>query len=151
VLDTNIYDQVVIRPGLSERLARLQEASSLVILQPHIVRDELEAIRDEQKRAAVLALPVVAIPTSGAVWDVSKWGQATLDDGVGDVKIDDVRRDANHVRDALIATTAAASADVLVTDDKRLASRVRDAGSSLPVWNFAELFAFVESLELANR
>ena len=150
VLDTQIYDMIVAVPGLPERLAHLRAAGSLVILQTHVERDELDAIPDEQKKAAVLAVPVTAMHTSGAVWGVSKWDQATWGGGSGDVKIDDVRSEAaNHLRDALIASTAAASADSLVTEDKRLANRVR-AASAFPVWDFAQFLAFVESLE-SNR
>jgi len=147
VLDSQIYDLIVAVTGLANRLAVLRDAGALVILQTHVERDELSAMPDKEKRVAVLAVPVTLVSTSGAVWGVSKFGEATWGGGEGDVKIDDVRSDAsNHVRDALIAATAAAAADALVTEDKRLASRVR-AAAAFPVWNFAEFLALVESLE----
>ena len=84
--------------------------------------------------------------TSGAVWAVSKWDQATWGDGAGDVKLSDVISDkGNHIRDALIATTAAAECEVLVTDEKkRLPNKIKNAGSRLKVWNSEQFISCVK-------
>lgn len=147
ILDTHIYDEIVAAPAMPEQLARLQEAREIIILQTHIERDELTMIPDEQKRAATLAIQVTTIPTSGGVLDLSKWGEFTWGEGSGDVKIGDVRSESgNHNRDALIAATASAEADVLVTHDNRLTNCVHEV-SALPVWTFAQFREFIESLE----
>jgi predicted transport protein len=145
MLDTNIYDEIVAVPGMSDRLNGLSASGDIIILQTHVQRDELENISDEQKKAGVLKIAVTWVLTSGAVYGTSKWGQATWGAGAGEVKIEDVRSDsAGHVADALIATTAAVEADVLVTEDRRLTKRVNRV-SHLPVWPFSEFRSFVEA------
>jgi hypothetical protein len=83
LLDTHIYDEVVTVTGLVELLTRLRETGQVEILQTHIERDELSNNPNVEERDAGLAVPVTPIPTSGAVWGLSKWGQATYGDGAG--------------------------------------------------------------------
>lgn len=79
------------------------------------------------------------------VWDVSQWDQATWDDGGGAIRLADVQSFAgHHTEDALIAMTASAACDVLVTEDLRLIKKAEAKG--LKVWRYVDLIAFVDSL-----
>lgn len=147
MLDTNAYDMIVERPGFMEKLNAAHDNGGLVILRTHIQEDELAAIPDPKKRAAVMEVAGTKVATSGAVWDLSKWDEATWGDGAGDVRVGDVATTAgNHMEDALIASTAAVEADVLVTNERRLPKRIWLAGSKLEVWNVEKFAAYVERL-----
>jgi hypothetical protein len=146
MLDSNIYDEIVKVPAMLKTLNRLTVAGNMIVLQTHIQRDELAKIVDDQKRIDVLSVIASTVPTNGAIYGISKFGQATFGAGDGNLKIDDIRSEAfEHGADALIGTTAVAVADVLVTEDRRLAKRVMSK-SHLPVWLFSEFRDFVESL-----
>jgi hypothetical protein len=102
------------------------------------------------------ALPKVIVPTRGTILGVSQWSGATWGDGrdlgvaLDDVRPDGESRDDTH-EDALIATTASGEADVLVTDDRGLAKRVRASGARCEVWTFAKLRRFVRRLAVASE
>jgi len=147
MLDSMIYDEIVAKEGFSRLLEDVVKCGHVVILNTHIQDDQLSEIRKECKREAVAKVPGHKIPTSAAIWGVSKWDEACWGDGAGDIKISDVQRgNPKHSEDALIAVTAASHADVLVTHDTRFSSRVGATNSKLKVWNFQEFCSFINSL-----
>ncbi len=145
MLDTMIYDKVVDTPGMLELLQRLVDEGEVEILATHIQEDELAKIPDERKRAEVSKIPRQEVPTSGAVWNTSKWDRATWGDGSeSGVSIDEIRSEKRgHTHDALIATSASANVDALVTNDKRLKNRLNDSDARCEVWNFKRFRSFV--------
>ncbi len=144
MLDTMIYDEIVETPGILELLPRLVDEGEMEILVPHIQEDELANDPDERKRAEVAKIPRQEIPTRGAVWDTSKWDKATWGDGSeGGVGVNEIRSErGGHTHDALIATSAAGNADVLVTEDNRLKNRLKDSNSICEVWTFERFRSF---------
>ena len=149
MLDTQIYDLIVDTPGMTERLNELSREGKVVVLSTHIQEDELAEIPDKRKRAAVARIVKEKVPTSGAIWDISRWDEGTWGDGSsGGMSIDEVRSpSAGHGKDALIATTAARDADILVTNDTRLANRVRTLDAPFDVWSFDEFREYVFSVK----
>lgn len=145
MLDTMIYDLIVATPGMTDRLNQLSREGKVILLCTHIQEDQLANIPDQKKRSAVAAIVRKKVSTSGAVYGASKYGQATYGDGSpGGVSISDVRSPSGkHAPDALIATTAAQHADVLVTEDNRLANRMRSLPSPCQIWGFGELKQYV--------
>ncbi len=147
MLDSNVFDKLLADPDALQRVIWLEESGRSVLVSTHVQRDQLAAT-PQPKRSLLLGLGLEfeEVPTSGAVWGVSKWDEATWDDGVGDVKLSDVISDkGNHIEDALIATTAAAHCEVLVTDEKkRLPNRIKTTGSKLIVWNFEEFVTWAK-------
>lgn len=141
MLDTQIYDLIVDTPGMAKRLNRLSREGKVTVLCTHIQEDELANIADKQKRAAIVKIIKKKVATSGAVYGVSKYGQATYVHGSSDgVSIGDIRSPSGkHTKDALIATAAAQNADVLVTEDRRLANRMRILSPSCKAWGFGQL------------
>jgi predicted nucleic acid-binding protein len=150
MLDTNCYDEILRRDGLLNRLNHLTAAEKITILQTHIQEDELSAVPDIEKRERLLdvyrQLAAERIPTDGAAWDVSKWGQATYGGGTGEIQFGDIRRtNPRDARDALIATTASSQADILVTGDSELTKRIRAKNPNLKVWTFASFLEHLRS------
>ncbi len=147
MLDTNIYDQICARRDLPRKVNDAHHAGKVLILCTHIQQDEIAQIPDEDKRAIMSSVVGTRIATSGAAWGVSRWGLSTWGDGSGDVRIGDIATSSgNHVRDGLIASTDAAAADVLVTEDQRLQKRVCRASSTLEVWDFQKFVKYIEGL-----
>jgi predicted nucleic acid-binding protein len=148
VLDSNIYDKIVATEGMIELLEQLHACKTIEIIKTHIQDDELDRIADMHKRRSVKAIPGELVETEGAVFAVSRFDMCTYGEGTGDVKIPDVQKGKpKHSRDALIATTAAVKADILVTEDERLAKRVRAVVPSIDVWGFDQFKAHVYSLK----
>src|SRR5262245_42570884 len=148
-IDTMIVDKIMETPGVLERVQAAGAAGKLSIVGSHIIRDQLEATPDPDHRQRLLStyegLPLKSVPTWGAVWGVSKYNQSLWGDGAETgIPIDEARtRGRGALQDALIATTAAGEADVLVTDEWDLTKRVKRSGAQCEVWRFAQFAAFV--------
>ena len=148
MLDTQIYDLIIAVPGLVNHINRLTAEGTIAILCTHIQNDEFADIPDEHKRAEVSRINRQQVTTAGAVYGISKYGGATYGDGSSSgIALDQVRSPSKrHTKDALIATTAARDANVLVTQDKRLANRVKATSASCEVWSFEQFKSYISSL-----
>ncbi|MSP50109.1 MAG: hypothetical protein EXQ95_12385 [Alphaproteobacteria bacterium] len=122
MLDTNIYDLVVARAGFAARLDRAVRAGHVEILRTPVQEDEIARIPDAIKRTAMRKVPGRKIP---AVLPAS-----------GPLPSEDV----------LIAMTAAAEADVLVTEDRELREHIEATSPRLEIWPFDRLVRFIDSL-----
>jgi hypothetical protein len=148
MLDSNIYDEIIATPGMTELLNELHQSGQIEIIKTHIQEDELEKIPDSDKRSRIMKVPGTKVRTEGAIWNVSRWGQGTWGSGSGDIKIEDIRKGiAKHSEDALIATTAAVKADILVTNEKRLSKRIAASGSRIKVWNYADFQKYINTIK----
>ncbi len=117
----------------------------MIVLCTQVQQDELACISDKRKRDAVAKIITKKVPTSGGVWDVSKFNQFRWGDGSsGGVSVDDIRSPSKgHTKDALIATTAARDADVLVTDKKRLTNRMEILKPPCKIWGFDQFKKYI--------
>jgi len=139
MLDTMIFDELVADPPTLDRVRSLVEDGRLTILLTHIQRDQLARISDDDKRAKVLAIPAIQVNTRGLVFDTSRWDQADFGDDATNTAIDEIKNGGpQHAADALIAATADGHADMLVTNDRRLANRVRRSPLSVRVVGYGE-------------
>ena len=105
----------------------------LALLTTHVQEDQVAAIRDAVHRKALQRLPRTVVPSSVTVDGVARNGQAHVNANSHYARMRDVR----HFQDSLIADATAARADLLVTDDRRLAREAHDLGND--VWTSAEL------------
>lgn len=147
MLDTQIYDLIMTIPDMVRRLNHLSEKGKVTILYTHIQEDELARIPDDQKRNKIAQIVKKKVTTSGAIWRVSKYRQATYRDGSSSgVGINDIRSPSKkHTDDALIASTAARDADVLVTRDKRLTNRMKNLSTRCQIWGFDQFKSYIFS------
>ena len=125
MLDTNIYDRIVARAGFTARLARAVRSGEIEILRTRVQDEEIQRIPDAARRAAMQKVPFRRIPTNEAAWS---------------------QANPHPSEDDMIAATAEAAADVLVTEDKDLRERVTAKGTGLDVWRFDQLVAFIDTL-----
>jgi len=143
MLDTNIFDRIVASGVVVDRLQKVVQEELLKILTTHVQEDELSLISDVEKKKKVASIPREVIPTRGFVLGVSRLGMARLGgEGIEEVRQGNIR----HTHDALIAATAEGYADVLVTEDTTLRSRIRDQNLKVEVWDYERFFQHVESL-----
>jgi predicted nucleic acid-binding protein len=145
MLDTNVHDLIAADHGVRDAILKRIEYGQLRLVSTHIQRDEL-ARAPGPKRDALLAIYGLAekVPTTGAMFDVSCFDEASW--GTDEASVSTVALMAGnhkHAEDALIAATASNEADVLVTDDTRLASKIPRAGFTCEVWSWGQ---FVEWL-----
>ena len=150
MFDTTGYNDLTVNLETLGMLRALVARGVIAVLKTHVQEDELRDTESEAKRADLLAVYHALgteVPTSGGIWDTSRWDKFRWGDGAGDVKLPDVvSENRRHLEDALIAATAAAEADVLVTDDRRLTNRIRATGSRVEVWGFERFEAYLRSL-----
>ena len=151
MFDTTGYNALTVNPEVFERLRALAEKGAIAVLRTHVQEDELRNTKSEAKRADLLDVYHALgseVPTSGGIWNVSRWNRSRWGNGAGDVKLADVvSENRRHLEDALTAATAAAEVDVLVTDDRRLTNRIRATTSRVEVWRFERFEAYLRSLD----
>jgi hypothetical protein len=138
MIDTMVFDAVHDDPDGRDAVLEAIRAGELRLLTTHVQEDQLAAIRDPVRRKALQRLPRTVVPASVAVDGVTRTGQARVDPSSPYAHLRDVR----HFQDALIADATAARADLLVTDDRRLAREAWDLGND--VWSSAELLVWAK-------
>lgn len=151
MLDSMIYDKIALDPDFMGKLKVACNQGVITVLSTHIQEDQLAATPDPRWRVTLLntleAIAPTKVATAGLVWGLSKWGESAWGDGVeSGISVGQVDSDArNHTQDALIATTAARDADILVTEETRLQNRLRALGTKCEVWDFERFKAYVLS------
>ena len=148
-IDTHVVDFLLARTDLRVALTEHGARGALTIIANHVVEDQLAATPDADKRAALLALygalPQERYDTAGFIMDISRLDRAALEDE-GAVPLDALStRQRGRWHDALIGATAAAHADVLVTDDQDLAAKMRRSGVTCTVWSIEEFARFLRA------
>lgn len=146
LVDSNVLD-AIIDDGALPLVRRLHERGALELLVTHVQEDELAAV-PAPRRALLAAVPRTLIPTHGLILDVSRLDQARL----GSEGVIEALRAARRggTPDALIGATAEGEGLALVTDDRRLRTRVR-AELSVPVFDWAALRAALVRLDEEAR
>lgn len=145
MLDSNVHDLVVANRATKDAIVTAIRGGRLTLVSTHVQRDELSCA-PATKRDALLDIYKLAeiVPTSGAVWDVSRWDESTYVADEVNASIDALMAgNSKHAEDALIASTAAAAADVLVTNEIRLASKINGAGFPVSVWSWDQFVAWL--------
>jgi hypothetical protein len=130
MLDSNVHDLIVADQQLKEAVLKRIADGRLKLIGSHVQRDEL-SLAPLPKRNELLAIYELSdvAQTTGAVWDVSRWDQSTYGSDEVNTLIDALMcGNPKHAEDALIAATAAGEADLLVTNETRLASKIQRAG-----------------------
>lgn len=136
IFDTNAFNEAI---DSNVDPSRLSCRGALYVT--HVQLDEIQATKKLDRRDALLkvfhAIDQEPVPTSAAVWGVSKWGGAEWGNAGGDY--DGMLRrlnrlnggKKNNVRDILIAVTALKREFTLVTDDKDLATVLEEFGGKV--------------------
>lgn len=133
LFDTNVFNRLV---DLGIEPAHLAAKGRLFTT--HVQIDELQATRNAARAQALLdvfeKVPQERVPTAAALWNVSKYGEAEWGDAGGLygrlLASLDARNGSkpNNAQDILTAVTAHKRQLTLVTDDKDLATVMRDHG-----------------------
>ncbi|MBE2317240.1 hypothetical protein DVA67_014760 [Solirubrobacter sp. CPCC 204708] len=139
MIDTMVFDALHDDPDGRDAVLTAIREGALELLTTHVQEDQVAAIRDAVRRKALQRLPRTVVPSSVVVEGVTRTGRARVKPDSQYARMRDVR----HFQDSLIADATAARADLLVTDDRRLAREAYEAGND--VWSSAEL------LEWATR
>jgi hypothetical protein len=125
MLDSNVYDALIVDPVAEWRLRERVAAGVTVILSTHVQQDEL-ARAPEPKRSRLLSIPAVIVSTNGIVFDESRLDSSRF---TVDGRVEFFRtRGWGAMKDALIGATAQYEDAMLVTDDADLRKRAAARG-----------------------
>lgn len=123
MIDTMVFDAVADDPETREAITAATRDGRIKLFTTQIQEDQLAAIPDPARRKRLRALPREVLPPVSAD---------------GSELVDAVHAGQNkHMADAIIAGTALARCDVLVTEDARLTERA--GGLGLEVWSIQRL------------
>ncbi|MGE5673396.1 MAG: hypothetical protein ACM3XM_05865 [Mycobacterium leprae] len=134
MLDTNVFDRILGTPGMVSLLNTLSKAGAITLLTTPVQEAELQAMPDARRRRVAQSILRQVVPA---------------DDGLdmaappGAVDPRTLMPSPKHLRDALIGAAASWQVDVLVTEDRRFAKRVREAHANCRVIGFAEFRSMV--------
>jgi hypothetical protein len=145
MLDSNVHDLIAADQCVLDAIKQRIVDNRLKLVSTHVQRDEL-SLAPEPKRAALLEIYGLAekVPTNGAVWDVSSWDECSWGTAKVIASIVELMMgNPNHAEDALIAATAPGEADAFVTNDNRLASKIRCSEGSVKVWSWDEFVGWL--------
>ncbi len=155
MFDSMIYDEILASEGVLDLLKIKHSKGHIEIIDTHVQHNQISNIPPEKNdhREKLLDLyeqlrPLAKrVPTAAGVWDVTRWDEGTFGEGTGDLKLDEIIKGNpdKYATDALIAVTAAAHVDVLVTKDDTLRSRIRDSSSELKTMSFDEFSQWLKS------
>ncbi|MCP4620208.1 MAG: hypothetical protein GY844_27690 [Bradyrhizobium sp.] len=146
MLDSNVHDLVVVDQAAKDAILKHIADGRLKLISTHVQRDEL-SLAPSPMRDALLAIYELTevVQTTGAVWDVSRWDQSTYGtDKVNASIVALTAGNSKHAEDALIAATAAGEAEVLVTNEARLASKIQRAGFAVEVWHWSQFLTWLD-------
>jgi predicted nucleic acid-binding protein len=123
MFDTNIFNDI-----LDGKIDVALFPKALQLYVTHVQFDEIQATRDEQRRAQLAsvfsAIPQKSIPTTSTVLGVSRLGQSRLSDGVLydalRTRLDELNKKGNNPKDIAIAETSIVEGLTLVTHDRHL-------------------------------
>lgn len=125
MIDTMVFDAVADDPEIHEAVTTATRDGRIKLFTTQIQEDQLAAIPDLARRKRLRALSREVLPPISAD---------------GDPVVDAVHAGQNkHMADAIIAGTALARCDVLVTEDARLTERA--SGLGLEVWSIRRLLS----------
>lgn len=147
MIDTMVFDELVAGSAARQAVDEAVAAGRIVLVTSHVQRDQLDAGAPDAVKAVAGDLRLETVPTSGAVWGVSRWGEADWGDGTAASVTGLMIGNPRHAEDALIGATAAAEADVLVTQDKPFARRVRAAATMIEVCDLAGLLRILAAVD----
>ncbi len=137
MFDSMVFDVLIDSSGALEAFRAASDAGRVQAFTTHVQEDQL-ADAPEGKQARFAEVPRTCVPSSVFIVGVSRLGQARLGRGAVYSK---VRTDQGHFEDAIIGETAVSEEMVLITDDRRLTRRLREAHPSLEIWTSHELLA----------
>jgi predicted nucleic acid-binding protein len=120
MIDTMVFDRLVDDPEAFEAMSQAVRERRLALFTTPVQESQVAAVSDPQRRKLLRTVPREVVPPAHAAVAA------------------DSRR---HIADAIIADTALARCDLLVTEDRRLTERSLAQG--LEVWNVDRVLAWV--------
>ncbi len=140
MFDTNIFNDI-----LDQKIPIESLPGNFSYFVTHIQRDEIKNTSDPKRKQQLMKvfedIKQNKIPTSSAVWDVSRWGESKWSDGKLYEKIlndlNEIKKKDNNIQDVLIGETAIKNGLILVTNDKALAEAVKkNSGEAITLNDF---------------
>ena len=159
MLDTNIFDRLLIQPASVDFLNNLVRANKVQLFITAVQRNQINQASDETKRNALLSilerLHVQKIPVEfapyGYVYGECYGGlspDVTLD------REDFIKSNNKHIEDAIIAATASSKKyqmDYVVTDDKGFRKRLNRQQSTTKAITFEKFKAIAVQLQITAQ
>lgn len=139
MIDTMVFDRLLDEPTAVQAVSQAVRDGRLALFTTHVQEDQIAAVPDPLRRKRLQALPREVIPSSVFIVGFSRLNYAALGPGDDYTAVHAGR--SKHIADAVIADTAGARCDALITEDARLIKRATERG--LEVWTTERLLTWV--------
>jgi hypothetical protein len=143
LLDTNVYDKLALDTERRARIANLVAAQRLLVIATPIIVDELAL---SPLGGLPDWFPVVVEPENVTVLGFARLGMARL--GEGDVYTKH-RGASKNIKDGIVADSADALADILVSEDARCRRRMTEISSRCVGMSYEAFGRWLEDLAKA--
>jgi hypothetical protein len=140
LLDCNIYDKLAQDEKQRERVAELIVSGALAVIATPILVDELAA---SPFGGLPDWFPVAVEPENVAVVGFAGVGMARIGDG--EVYLEH-RGSSNKIKDGILADSADALADILVSEDERCRKRLAAISSTCECMSYADFCGWLDAL-----
>jgi predicted nucleic acid-binding protein len=155
MLDTNIYDLISTEENFRQLLITAQEIGLITLYETHVQQNEVEKMPDTKspqrdRIQKVIAVSCREISTTTAIWDHSEWDKAQWGPGqfidqMGYTDSRGVFKNPKNIEDALIADTALAKMDILITNDRAMCRNASRATQQCNVMSSVDFKEFLDN------
>ena len=142
MIDTMVFDALDADPPARDAVLAAIASGRLRLVTTHVQEAQLADIPDPVRRRALQRLPREVVPTTARVLAVGRDGRPRLAPSDEERAL---RLGPRHAADDVIAQAARAHADLLVTEDRRLAEDARAGG--LETWTVQALTRWAGAAE----
>jgi hypothetical protein len=148
MFDTNANDAAALDQSYRDLLIWAQDKKEIELITTHIQIDQIDAIRDRDKKQIVYCINVSADTTEtyGFIPGLSRKGWAL--EGKFEEFLGNKEHNYRNLSDALIAATAKKKVDILVTDDESLIKKTRGKVKTLKSKEFKN---YLENLKFKQE
>lgn len=140
LFDCNIYDKLAMDEKHRDRVAEFIVRGALMLIATPILVDELAA---SPFGGLPDWFPITVEPENVAVIGFARIGMARLGDGEVYSKH---RGSSNNIKDGVLADSADALADILVSEDGRCRKRLAEISSTCECMSYADFCGWLDAL-----
>lgn len=145
MIDMCSIDKIAVDDNFCNLLINVIKNNKVKLLSMDVLEEQYKHEKVPYKSKQLLsALSFESIYSEALVWGHSSWGSKWGDGSHTGLSVSQIMTEkGNHIADSLIAVTSNGNADVFITEDKKLATKLKKLNIKCQVWDSEELKEFL--------